>query len=221
MTTRLLVALCGVLVLILMTSGAAAPALANRVHLVDGCAPGSGYDPACDLNFDGAIDILDMQLAAGHWGQGGVHTGRAPVPKTGVGSIAGYTPVAGEDILLQRGIAWPIPRFTDNHNGSVTDNLTGLIWLKDADCFGLRQGLDAQGARPGGHSCPARRHLFPSRPAQLAHLISRGAVDDLKQLPYTLQVVKEALRLYAAAPIYARDVVADDTLDGVHIAAGS
>ena len=28
-------------------------------------------------------------------------------------------------------------RFTDNGNGTVTDNVTGLVWLKDANCFGL------------------------------------------------------------------------------------
>ena len=28
------------------------------------------------------------------------------------------------------------PRFTDNGDGTVTDNLTGLIWLQDANCFG-------------------------------------------------------------------------------------
>ena len=33
-------------------------------------------------------------------------------------------------------VAWPDPRFTDNEDGTVTDNLTGLIWLKDANCFG-------------------------------------------------------------------------------------
>ena len=27
------------------------------------------------------------------------------------------------------------PRFTDNGNGTVTDNMTGLIWLKNAGCF--------------------------------------------------------------------------------------
>ena len=26
--------------------------------------------------------------------------------------------------------------FTDNSNGTVTDNLTGLVWLKNANCFG-------------------------------------------------------------------------------------
>src|SRR4029077_7087490 len=28
------------------------------------------------------------------------------------------------------------PRFTDNANGTITDNLTGLIWLKNANCTG-------------------------------------------------------------------------------------
>lgn len=46
-------------------------------------------------------------------------------------------------------------------------------------------------------------------------------IDDLKKLPYTLQVVKEVLRLYPAAPMYVRDAVSEDSLDGVHVPAGS
>jgi hypothetical protein len=34
------------------------------------------------------------------------------------------------------GVASPTPRFTDNGNGTVTDNLTGLIWMKNANAFG-------------------------------------------------------------------------------------
>ncbi len=49
----------------------------------------------------------------------------------------------GDDGDLGKGIAWPRPRFTDNGNGTVTDNLTGLIWLKNANCFGLRAWNDA------------------------------------------------------------------------------
>ena len=32
---------------------------------------------------------------------------------------------------------------TDNGNGTVTDNLTGLIWLKNANCFGTRDWATA------------------------------------------------------------------------------
>ncbi len=62
----------------------------------------------------------------------GSYSGTIGIPKTGqTTSFA-----AGDDGDLEKGIAWPSPRFTDNNNGTVTDNLTGLIWLKDANCFG-------------------------------------------------------------------------------------
>lgn len=41
---------------------------------------------------------------------------------------------SGMDSDRQAGVAWPDPRFTDNFDGTVTDNLTGLIWLKNATC---------------------------------------------------------------------------------------
>lgn len=54
----------------------------------------------------------------------------APVPKTG--QTTSYA--AGDDGALQKGVALPTPRFTDNSNGTITDKLTGLVWLKKADC---------------------------------------------------------------------------------------
>ena len=33
--------------------------------------------------------------------------------------------------------------FTDNGDGTVSDNLTGLIWLKDANCFSVRTWSNA------------------------------------------------------------------------------
>jgi hypothetical protein len=39
----------------------------------------------------------------------------------------------GDDGELQRGVTLSIPRFTDNDDETVTDNLTGLMWTKDAD----------------------------------------------------------------------------------------
>jgi hypothetical protein len=48
----------------------------------------------------------------------------------------------GQDGEYQAG-ASASPRFTDSSDGTVTDNLTKLIWLKDADCFGNRSWGDA------------------------------------------------------------------------------
>lgn len=46
------------------------------------------------------------------------------------------TTVYGTDGQLNKGVDWPVPRFTNNGDGTVTDNLTGLVWLKNAACFG-------------------------------------------------------------------------------------
>jgi hypothetical protein len=69
----------------------------------------------------------------------------AGVAKTGqtgcwdaVGSPTSCTGT-GQDGEFQQGVSWPVPRFTDNADGTVTDNLTGLIWLKNADCFGQKK----------------------------------------------------------------------------------
>jgi hypothetical protein len=53
----------------------------------------------------------------------------------------------GQDGEIQAGVAWPNPRFTDHGNSTVTDNLTGLIWAKDANLSGYvkmtwQQALD-------------------------------------------------------------------------------
>lgn len=42
----------------------------------------------------------------------------------------------GQDGDKLKGAAMPSSRFTDNANGTVTDNLTGLVWLKNANCWG-------------------------------------------------------------------------------------
>jgi hypothetical protein len=46
----------------------------------------------------------------------------------------GVQPFKGQDAYYQKGVAWPNPRFTDG-TGTVTDNLTGLMWTKDANFF--------------------------------------------------------------------------------------
>lgn len=46
-------------------------------------------------------------------------------------------------------------------------------------------------------------------------------VDDLMRLPYALSVVKEVLRMYPAAPFYARDAVKADEIGGFEVAPGT
>ncbi len=52
--------------------------------------------------------------------------GGGGVPQTG--QTESYR--TGDDGDWQKGVAWPDPRFTDNEDETVTDNLTGLMWVK-------------------------------------------------------------------------------------------
>ncbi len=49
----------------------------------------------------------------------------------------------GQDGDIQAGVDWPEPRFEDNEDGTITDHLTGLIWLKNANCAGEMNWNDA------------------------------------------------------------------------------
>lgn len=55
-------------------------------------------------------------------------------PRTG--QITSYA--TEDDGDIGSGIAWPTPRFTDNVDGTITDELTGLMWLKDGNCLGFQ-----------------------------------------------------------------------------------
>jgi len=46
------------------------------------------------------------------------------------GQTVGYA--VGDDGDLERGVTWPAQRFTDHGDGTVTDDLTGLMWAKNA-----------------------------------------------------------------------------------------
>jgi hypothetical protein len=106
-----------------------------------------------------------------------------PIVLKAVGSSSAGVPRTGQTIsygirddgALQKGVAWPNPRFTDNANGTVTDNLTGLIWLKNAAFFGARNWATAltdcntlaangttltDGSVAGDWRLPNKRELF-------------------------------------------------------------
>ena len=89
-----------------------------------------------DFDYDCDVDANDVTTFLAHFGRSQYNNpcrpnGPAPVPKTG--QTTSYT--TEDDGDLEKGVAWPNPRFTDNSDGTVTDNLTGLTWLKDANCM--------------------------------------------------------------------------------------
>ncbi|MEK6742265.1 MAG: DUF1566 domain-containing protein [Nitrospirota bacterium] len=63
-----------------------------------------------------------------------VYAAPADVPRTG--QLISYGTGTIDDGGLQRGVAWPDPRFTAGTAAEVdcvTDNLTGLMWVKTPD----------------------------------------------------------------------------------------
>ena len=55
--------------------------------------------------------------------------GAVSLPKTG--QTTSYA--TGDDGYIEAGVAWSSPRFTNNGNGAMTDNLTGLVWSQNAN----------------------------------------------------------------------------------------
>ena len=67
---------------------------------------------------------------------------RAPVLATG--QVKSYA--VGDDGFWMAGASLPASqRFYDNGDGTVKDNLTGLIWLKNANCTDTVGGIDKSG----------------------------------------------------------------------------
>lgn len=86
------------------------------------------------------------------------------IPKTGQTKCYEHTDIqndevaqvpcngTGQDGELQKGVTWPNPRFKDNQNGTVTDNLTSLVWLKNANCL--------NGKKPRAEALNFAKHLY-------------------------------------------------------------
>ena len=63
----------------------------------------------------------------------------------------------GDNGALQQGVDWPNPRFTNNGDGTITDNLTRLIWMQNANCWESMPWSSAiskvAGLNTGSESC--------------------------------------------------------------------
>ena len=100
---------------------------------------------ACEGNFDYDQDVdgTDAFVFKEDFGRSMLKNpcppnAAGPVPRTGqtlcyntTGDPRSCTST-GEDGEYQKGLAWTNPRFTDNGDGTVTDNFTGLMWTQNA-----------------------------------------------------------------------------------------
>lgn len=81
----------------------------------------------------------------GCWSEGGGSIDCADTGQDGeyqLGVLPAVTPTTGV-YGSYTVYGWTGIRFTDNLDGTVTDNLTGLIWLKNANCDGLKRWGEA------------------------------------------------------------------------------
>ncbi len=109
---------------------------------------GDGLGNACDPDMDGdgipnddeianATDPLSPNLSL-------PRTGQAVCWNPAGGGIPCQG--TGQDGAIKAGVTSPAPRFTDNGDGTVSDNLTGLVWLRDAGCFAAQNWAGALAA---------------------------------------------------------------------------
>lgn len=88
-----------------------------------------------DFDCDGDVDGSDLTTFAADFGRTDCPP-NAPAPVSKTGQTTTYVP--GDDGEHERGATWPDPRFTDHEDGTVTDELTGLMWTKAANNYGPR-----------------------------------------------------------------------------------
>jgi len=86
----------------------------------------------CNMDLDQLLEDLTMCEE-----NGASSSSVIGVPKTG--QTISYSDNDPDDGDLQMGTAWPDPRFIDNDDGTVTDNMTGLVWTKNANMLEVTQ----------------------------------------------------------------------------------
>jgi hypothetical protein len=106
----------------------------------DARVPDGAWDMG--LGFGYGLISGSIKINSNHvWPVRGV-TAPLTIPKTGQNTCYSQFGLAidchgtGQDGELQTGVSWPVPRFISNHDQTLTDTLTGLIWSENASLSG-------------------------------------------------------------------------------------
>lgn len=86
--------------------------------------------------YRGAVGDAAKTTAGCVWPVSGETSPSATLKLPETGQDISY--LMGDDGALQKGVAWPSPRFADPGDGQVTDNLTGLVWGRNANLMASR-----------------------------------------------------------------------------------
>jgi uncharacterized protein DUF1566/fibronectin type III domain protein len=178
------------------------PSGTNTIASVSGCSGtliGSTYTTGQD---GGNCDVVVM------FSNDGKKLPVVQVPQTGqagcwdVNGTAISCSGSGQDAAKSFGAALPSSRFINNNNGTITDNLTGLVWLKKGDCFGTLSWTNAvngagitfladgtcgltDGSTPGAWRLPNRKELMSlvnwQQEDMAAWLNSQGFINIQKE----------------------------------------
>lgn len=107
------------------------------------------------ITYNYCVLLLFFILMFFLWPLLSVQADSEPGPVRRSGQNTSYA--TGDDGHLQKGLAWPNPRFTDLGDGTIKDYLTGLIWIKNANCWGSLSWSNAlsriTGMNNGSQSC--------------------------------------------------------------------
>jgi hypothetical protein len=100
----------------------------NQGPSATGCTLDQVMEKAPAKDVDDGAKPKNVEAGMKYWGLVGDNWG----VQTGTGKVGGVD------------CPTDVSRFTDNNNGTVTDNCTKLIWLKNANCFGEQTWANAK-----------------------------------------------------------------------------
>ena len=92
------------------------------------------YKNVIDIPARNALTVTDANFTALHAGERVTR-----LPRTG----QTFSFLPGDDGSSAQGVIWPALRYTDNQDGTVTDTLTGLVWLANGSCVPASNWTDA------------------------------------------------------------------------------
>jgi hypothetical protein len=127
------------------------------------CAPGAAYDSACDANQDGAVNVLDVQLTAGHWNQTGTFTSDNNHNHLGQTWTGSNNPLKIQGAFGAPDYAALVLNNTTGHGLAVTSAAIDGIYVGSVGAYGMVVNhADQDGVYVGTAGSPSSSQASPA-----------------------------------------------------------